>query len=242
MLLIFLSPAFLGRELGARGAPVNGQLSSTTLIPGISESIEAGCPDIGNLRSGWDILWSCLATIFACTWIALHPNIQARKDGWYKVALRRLKICFYALMAPEMILSWALRQWLGARHISRKYQSRGWTLSHGFFVQMGGFMLVEGEKPARTLTYEEFEALYESGKIEFPTISENEIQDRSKSDMISKSLVVIQTSWFILQTVTRIIQHLPIAELELITLSFALLNGVMYFLWWRKPLDNAAAN
>lgn len=32
-------------------------------------------------------------------------------------------------------------------------------------------------------------------------------------------------------------EHLDITLVELLTLSLAVLNGLMYFLWWHKPLD-----
>jgi hypothetical protein len=46
-----------------------------------------------------------------------------------------------------------------------------------------------------------------------------------------------QTLWFITQCLGRRAQHLDLTLVELLTLSLAVLNGVMYFLWWNKPLD-----
>jgi hypothetical protein len=37
--------------------------------------------------------------------------------------------------------------------------------------------------------------------------------------------------------VATLAQHLDLTLVELLTLSLAVLNGVMYFLWWNKPLD-----
>ncbi|EDR03284.1 uncharacterized protein LACBIDRAFT_238678, partial [Laccaria bicolor S238N-H82] len=113
----------------------------------------------------------------------------------------------------------------------------GWTKTHGFFIQMGGFRLLSTDVTPRVLSPEEFEVLLETGEIDFPSITEEEIADRSKSDMLAKSLVVFQTFWFIVQCIARGVQGLVITELELVTLAFAALNGVMYFFWWHKPLD-----
>ena len=66
---------------------------------------------------------------------------------------------------------------------------------------------------------------------------EAEILDRSKGDELSKGLVVIQTTWFIVSCCARAAQHLTITNLEVITLAYAALNGVMYFFWWDKPLN-----
>ena len=102
---------------------------------------------------------------------------------------------------------------------------------------MGGFKLFDDEGPVRTLNPDELQSLAQNGEIDFPCITENEIRDRSKGDVLSKGLVVIQTGWFILQCIARRIEHLPLTELELVTLAFAALNLVTYALWWNKPLN-----
>ena len=42
-------------------------------------------------------------------------------EGFWKIALRRLKLMFWSLMWPEMIVYWAFRQWLAARWLRDKY-------------------------------------------------------------------------------------------------------------------------
>ena len=101
---------------------------------------------------------------------------------------------------------------------------------------MGGFKFFDDDGP-RTLKPQELQSLTRKGEIDFPDITEREIQDRSKGDALSKGLVVIQTSWFILQCIARRIERLPITELELVTLAFAALNFITYTLWWNKPLN-----
>ena len=114
---------------------------------------------------------------------------------------------------------------------------RGWTKTHGHFFQMGGFMLYEGNDAKGVLTPWRFSQLLREGKIEFPTVTVEEIEDRSKADGFSKTIALGQTLWFITQCLARIGQHLDLTLVELVTLSLATLNGVMYFLWWHKPLD-----
>jgi hypothetical protein len=102
---------------------------------------------------------------------------------------------------------------------------------------MGGFVLFEGGEATQTLTPDLFESLSNADKIHFPDITENQIQDRSKGDGLTKGLVVIHTSWFILQCIARGVVHLPITEFEIMTLAFAVLNFATYGLWWHKPLN-----
>ena len=98
-------------------------------------------------------------------------------------------------------------------------------------------MLFEGDTARGVLSAEEFSELLSAGKIDFPTITAEEIEDRSKSDGFSKTIALGQTLWFVAQCITRRSQHLDLTLVELLTLSLAVLNGLMYFLWWNKPLD-----
>jgi hypothetical protein len=114
---------------------------------------------------------------------------------------------------------------------------KGWTKTHGHFIQMGGFMLFEGSTARGVLFPDRFAELMRAGKIEFPTVTVEEIEDRSKADGFSKLIALGQTSWFVAQCLGRRAQHHDLTLVELLTLSLAALNGVMYFLWWNKPLD-----
>ena len=98
-------------------------------------------------------------------------------------------------------------------------------------------MLFEGEEAKGVLSLQQLDELLETKKIEFPTITVEEIQDRSKGDAFSKTVALGQTLWFIVQCLARRAEHLDITLVELLTLSLAVLNGLMYFLWWHKPLD-----
>jgi hypothetical protein len=70
-----------------------------------------------------------------------------------------------------------------------------------------------------------------------PFTTEKEIKDRGKSDGISKFIVLLQTSWFIIQCIARGIKHLPLTELEIVTLAYTMLNLFVYIFWWDKPRD-----
>ena len=80
------------------------------------------CTRIGlGQRSITNVLWSCFATIFACTWLSVHPNIPGPDEGPWKIALRRFELMFWSLIWPEMIIYWAFKQWLAARSLRDEY-------------------------------------------------------------------------------------------------------------------------
>ena len=67
--------------------------------------------------------------------------------------------------------------------------------------------------------------------------TEAEIKDKGKSDWLSKSLVILQMSWFIMQCIAHGIKHLPLTHLEIVTLAYVAMNFVIYVFWWNKPLN-----
>ena len=91
------------------------------------------CTDISHCRSIWNIIWSCLITVLSCTWIALHPNVPSPKkrvaNSWIERYIRnpllsftehRLTLFVCALLVPEYVLAWAIRQFLSARKIANQ--------------------------------------------------------------------------------------------------------------------------
>ena len=77
-------------------------------------------------RSVWNIFWSCLATLFVCSWVAVHPNIPAPSD---RIFITRLKIMGCMLIMPELVIVWAGRQWYAAHHIADRHKG----LYYSFF-------------------------------------------------------------------------------------------------------------
>ena len=125
-------------------------------------------------------------------------------------------------------------------------------MTHGYFVIMGGFHLFErtseetsntnqsisqeDDKPLHPLKASELWG-YGGYSESFIMPTEVEIKDRGKSDWLAKSLVLLQTSWFVMQCIARAIEHLPVTHLEIVTLAYAAMNFVIYIFWWNKPLN-----
>lgn len=100
--------------IGPAVHPILSHISSPS-----SGNTSNGCP---NLRSTWDIVWNCLATIFACAWVSVHPNIPPPGTKEWQVAIMRSELMIWTIIAPEMMLFWAIRQWVGARKLAALYK------------------------------------------------------------------------------------------------------------------------
>jgi len=177
--------------------------------------------------------------MFACTWITVHHNIPAPGDSEWAVLKRRLTIMGFFLLTPELVIWWAARQHFVVRYLMKKHEKNhtGWTRAHSFFLIMGGFTLHKGGRPVRVLEAKDLEELSAEGKIKWPKMTKEEIANQSKGDYLSKTIVLFQTTWFIGKCIARGAYGLTVTELEVVTVTFASLTGVVYYLWWDKPLD-----
>ncbi|KAG1815781.1 hypothetical protein DFJ58DRAFT_473694 [Suillus subalutaceus] len=159
---------------------------------------------------------------------------------FFRLLLTVLAKC--ALFVPAFLWHFpgALMRWvkgLAKADLSEKSEDYTWTQTHSLFVLMGGFMLYVDGNPYHTLQPDEILMLIRDRCIDAPTLTANQIQDRSKGNAISKGLVIIQVAWFVMQLITRAIYHLETTQLEVGTLAFAVLNFLTYAVWWNKPLN-----
>ena len=113
-------------------------------------------------------------------------------------------------------------------------------MAHGH-LGMGGITTVgpafedsDSENPeGQVLTPERYTRLM-SGAQGITKVTFSDIKDRSKGDLLSKGIAILQTTWFILQCVARREQELALTELKLVTLALASLNATTYVFWWHK--------
>lgn len=73
-------------------------------------------------RTAVDIVWSCFATVISCVWVSIHPNVPGPNESASAIAFRRLKICVLALVTPELVTAWAIRQRVVAQNVAKKYR------------------------------------------------------------------------------------------------------------------------
>ncbi|KAI9644567.1 hypothetical protein NHQ30_006588 [Ciborinia camelliae] len=66
-------------------------------------------------------------------------------------------------------------------------------------------------------------------------ITQSSIEDRTKADAFGKIFAILQSSWLIIMSITRLSSGLPICLLELSTIAYFSCAVAMYILWWHKP-------
>lgn len=122
-------------------------------------------------------------------------------------------------------------------HPLKKGEIPCWTITHGHFLRAGGFITCKNGRRIEPLQLDKMISLIEQGAIDAPIITEEELNDRSKSDLISRIVVLYQTIRFISQCILQWSSSSPFTLLEVVTLGYAALNLVTYSLWWYKPKD-----
>ena len=191
-------------------------------------------------RGSIDILWACLLTTFLCTWTSLHLNIPGLGESNLQRGLRRLRWLVQAFLAPEFILGLATGQKAEARRsisLWKDSKYKEWTIHHGFYATMGGFVLQPRDSKPFPVDYKQLHYLVSRGYVPFPDITETKIRNMGKQDTFQKILTLLQLAWFIVQCIARAFQHLPITTLELATSGLVLCTLASYCQWFHKPLD-----
>ena len=120
-MLLLLTLIYLFHGFQSHATPLTGILEESTRNATVM-MITPACICPADQRTIWDILWSCIATIFACSWVSVHTNIPSPNESSWRIFFRRLELMFWAVVAPEMIITWAFRQWLGARYLEKLYK------------------------------------------------------------------------------------------------------------------------
>lgn len=120
-----------------------------------------------------------------------------------------------------------------------------WTMAHGFYALMGGFVFDFDESFTAdapvfasgirrlSLTPRGVKLLAQCGHL--PEVSEGELADKSKVDELGKLLACVQAGWMLVQVCSRLALRLPVTLIEVTTVGHVLCALFLYALWWHKP-------
>jgi hypothetical protein len=203
-----------------------------------------------SFRGTTSILWSCLVTLVACIYTAIHLNVPTETGTWTRL-LQKLKWVLTALIAPEIVLYCASYQFIEARSLIRELNKlekqniiRGgpFDLKYGFFAVMRGFEvsvseIYDGAEKLRLSP----NGVLQLAKLGYPLyVPEANIDDKGKANLIQKSLVMLQVTWMATQCITRRAYGLPLTLLEIHTMVHVVCALTMYFFWFYVSVSGHA--
>lgn len=243
---------------------LGGLLFTITAKPTLAQT----APDLegwvfdDNNRSSWDIFWTCLATIFACTWTSLHVHTLRRDQS--SMLFPYIKFAFFvgAILAPEFMAGLACEEHRDVCSISRRCnvafdnlerressssdasaerrsQSRAnrWGTIQAFCVRMNGVILQTKDSWTFQVDYQNVVPLIEAGVIEPSHLRIPDIQTRSKADSFAKGFALLQSFWVMCNIIARAVYQMPVSPLEISTVAYVVCAVISYAFWWHKPKD-----
>jgi squalene monooxygenase len=148
-----------------------------------------------------------------------------------------------AVAAPELLSLFAIMQWNAANISVKEMRSLGiHTLSsvHAFYANAGGFLLEAPDAPAFPVNATSICYLVSKGRIDTPTITKEEIWDKSKADLFAKCVAFVQAGWLLCAMIGCAVQKLPITPLELFTIAFVVPTMATQYFWANKPQNIGA--
>ena len=128
-------------------------------------------------------------------------------------------------------------------------------MTHRFFIIMGGFHLfkhcsIEKSDNDKVISQEDDIPLHPltTGNLHgdnmlqpsrttirtdinlssFTVPTKEEIKNKGKSNWLTKSLILLQTLWFVMQCIAHTIKHLPVTHLKIMILAYAAMNFMIY--------------
>jgi hypothetical protein len=244
-----LSPLVL-RASALPLTPLESQLLSANGSKAIlNTEIAPAWSTTSNIRSTGNLLWTCVLTLSICVYTVIHLNVPPPNETQWQHFRRKTKWVAISILAPELALAAAWQQWSLARALKRElnrlyrnnykknndgtFLTEKFGMTYCFYVVMGGFVM---DSSAVNTTFE-FPALQPSGivrlaeKGHFIDIPEKAIKDKSKADILAKSLACLQVSWMIIQCIGRKVAGLPISLLEIHVLIHVACALCLYALW-----------
>lgn len=127
-------------------------------------------------------------------------------------------------------------------------QEQKWTITHSYYAQMGGLVTYTLSRMGRGIT-PRMEILTTPKLTRWETIwtgehplkhlilRKEDIEDKSKADWFLKTIAILQVTWLVLNVIVRHATRLPITQLEVATVAFAIMAVFTYLANWWKPKD-----
>ncbi|KAF7868762.1 uncharacterized protein EAF02_009498 [Botrytis sinoallii] len=226
----------IGKETTTNATAIDSNNTRSTVNSGWTQSPDG--------RGSFDILWNCASVMILCSWSILCLNLPAPGETIFVSICRRLWLTALGFLGPEFTLQAAIGQWAAARQSVEEFRGagiEGWEMIHAFFANAGGFVLKTSDHPDYFVPLNAKQLLH-LVKSEYVLLDSTEnikktVKDRNKTDGVLRAITILQTTWFMVNFLTRLIEHLPVTGLEITTVAFILCALGTSVCWWYKPAD-----
>ncbi len=180
--------------------------------------------------------------MFLCSWSVLCLQIPGESDSQFDILWRRSWLTALCALGPEFTFQLALGQWSSARQSVRDFHTSkfpDWTMKHAFYADSGGFFLRTPDFKPIPIDAKQLLYLINHKYVDYPTLSEQDIDDKNKVDILLRLISVGQVVWFSVTVIARGAQGLVITGMELTTAAFILCSLGTTYCWWNKGADVA---
>ncbi|KAK5703066.1 hypothetical protein LTR97_004012 [Elasticomyces elasticus] len=203
-----------------------------------------------NTRGLLEIIWTSLATVITCTYTVLHLNVPENGASDWQLTYHNTMWAIITIIAPEIVLCKAIMDWSkGYKHWRdlKPETKQHWTLTHMLYADMGGFFYCAESTHTEAIKKEfQLEGFVLRAKVLKkadqqgilplkPPVTEAEILDKSKSNCFEKIVTMGQLLYFCTSIIARVIEKLPITQLELTVCGFAVCSISTYIFTFAKP-------
>lgn len=139
---------------------------------------------------------------------------------------------------PEFIAAKALDEsidaWYFRKSLRRIPGWEGFSLKQAFLIQKKGVTI----QTQNHIMPDGFFDRARSGDILFHQLPQNsQIDARSKSDWLFKTIAICQALWFVSNTASRLVEGYEISLLEGLTTAYVFCGLVMFISWYQCPQD-----
>ncbi|RMZ73446.1 hypothetical protein GMOD_00007955 [Pyrenophora seminiperda CCB06] len=177
----------------------------------------------------WESTCKSLAGLPASTSKFLK-DIPASTGKLWRQTWRRLKWMLITIVLPEFLLGRAMGDFIAAHRFAKNFKG-GWTATHGFYANSGGFVL-RLRPSSRVVAVDTAQLDYLVKKKRLintrPPITKAEILEKSQGDVFATLSAMVQLLWLVIQLIVRKVNHLHSSQLEIAALSFAVIPNDRY--------------
>lgn len=148
-----------------------------------------------------------------------------------------------SMLGPEFIVMLALGQYVPARASVKAFHAldhKDWTSKHAFYADMGGIIFQPHDWKSFPINAAQLQYLVEKKYVDYPQIAKSEIDDKDKSDGLTRPvkdnysppavtptyisflrvITSVQMVWFTLTVIARPPQNLVVTVLEITTIAY----------------------